>query len=119
MPFLLLSLSVVLSTGRNLLSKKLSGVPFGTGAFFLCQGILFLSGALSLLFFGGLATWSIAPRDGCLRRPLRASAPPCAVALYGGARAGQHRPMLHGLFLGLSSAHPLGGGSLGGALFAP
>ena len=61
MTFLLLSLSVILSTGRNLFSKKLSGVPFGTGAFFLCQAVLFLSGALSLLLFGGLATWSIAP----------------------------------------------------------
>lgn len=60
MPFLLLGLSAVLSTGRNLLSKKLSDIPFGSGPFFWCQSVLFLSGALSLLLFGGLAPWSIA-----------------------------------------------------------
>lgn len=52
MPFLLLTLSVVLSTGRNLLSKRLSDLPFGTRAFFSCQGVLFLCGGAALLLFG-------------------------------------------------------------------
>ena len=41
MPLVLLGLSVVLSTGRNLFSKKLSDIRFGTRAFFLCQIISF------------------------------------------------------------------------------
>ena len=51
MPLLLLGLSVVLSTGRNLFSKKLSDIRFGTRAFFLCQSVLFLCGAVSLVLF--------------------------------------------------------------------
>lgn len=51
MPFLLLSLSVVLSTGRNLFSKKLSDIRFGTRAFFLCQSVLFLCGSIALILF--------------------------------------------------------------------
>ena len=52
MVFLLLSLSVVLSTGRNIFSKNLSDVKFGTRPFFLCQGVLFLFGAAALLILG-------------------------------------------------------------------
>ena len=58
MPFLLLALSVALSAGRNLLSKKISALPFGSRAFFLCQGALFLCGGIALLLFGGI------PRNG-------------------------------------------------------
>ena len=61
MPFLFLGLSVVLSTGRNLFSKKLSDIRFGTRAFFLCQSVLFLCGAVSLVLFGKILFGSIAP----------------------------------------------------------
>ena len=61
MPFLFLGLSVVLSTGRNLFSKKLSDIQFGTRAFFLCQGALFLCGAVALVLFGKVLLRSIAP----------------------------------------------------------
>ena len=54
MPFLLLGLSVVLSTGRNLLSKNLSEIRFGTRNFFLFQGALFFCGAVGLVLFGGI-----------------------------------------------------------------
>ena len=52
MAFLLLGLSVVLSTGRNLFSKNLSDVQFGTKPFFLCQCALFLCGGAALVLFG-------------------------------------------------------------------
>ena len=55
MPFLLLGLSVVLSTGRNLLSKNLSDVQFGTKPFFWCQSALFLCGAVALVLFGKIS----------------------------------------------------------------
>lgn len=54
MTYLLLCLSVVLSTGRNLLSKNMSDVRFGTMPFFLCQGALFLCGGGALLIFGSI-----------------------------------------------------------------
>jgi len=54
MVILLLSLSIVLSTGRNILSKKLSDLRFGTKPFFWCQSVLFLGGAVALLLFGGI-----------------------------------------------------------------
>lgn len=47
-PFVLLAISVVLSTGRNLLSKKISDAPFGTRAFFVLQAVIFGSGAAVL-----------------------------------------------------------------------
>lgn len=52
MSALLLSLSILLSTGRNILSKNLSAAPFGSKRFFCRQGLLFLFGALALLVFG-------------------------------------------------------------------
>lgn len=55
MPFLLLGISVVLSTGRNLLSKNLSDVQFGTKPFFWCQSTLFLCGAVALVLFGKIS----------------------------------------------------------------
>lgn len=61
MAFLLLGLSVVLSTGRNLFSKNLSEVQFGTKPFFLCQGALFLCGGAALVLFGEISFGSISP----------------------------------------------------------
>lgn len=60
MPFLLLSLSIILSTGRNIFSKKISDVRFGTKSFFLYQGFLFLSGAAALILFGKIQLTEIA-----------------------------------------------------------
>ena len=56
MPLLLLGLSVVLSTGRNLLSKNLSNVRFRTRPFFWCQSALFLCGAVALVLFGKISS---------------------------------------------------------------
>ena len=61
MAYLLLALSVVLSTGRNLFSKKLSDIPFGTSPFFLCQSALFLCGSVALVLFGKISFSIIAP----------------------------------------------------------
>ena len=55
MAFLLLGLSVVLSTGRNLFSKNLSDVQFGTKPFFLCPCALFLCGGAALVLFGNIS----------------------------------------------------------------
>ena len=52
MAYLLLALSMTFSTGRNLLSKNLSSVKFGTKSFFLCQGLLFLCGGIAIALFG-------------------------------------------------------------------
>ena len=60
MPLLLLGLSVVLSTGRNLFSKKLSNIQFGTRSFFLCQSVLFLCGGIALVLFGKIVWNSLA-----------------------------------------------------------
>ena len=60
MIILLLSISIVLSTGRNILSKKLSDLRFGTKPFFWCQSVLFLGGAVALLLFGGIPQSGIA-----------------------------------------------------------
>lgn len=55
MNYLLLALSIVLSTGRNIFSKKLSDVSFGTGSFYLCQSVIFFCGGLTVLLFGGIS----------------------------------------------------------------
>ena len=60
MPFLLLGLSVVLSTGRNLLSKNLSNVRFRIRPFFWCQSALFLCGAVALVLFGKISSGVVA-----------------------------------------------------------
>ncbi len=52
MTTLLLIASIVLSTARNLLSRGLSRLAFGTREFFTRQGTLFGFGALALLIFG-------------------------------------------------------------------
>ena len=46
---LLLLSSILLSSGRNLLSKNISDAPFGTRGFFLCQSLIFGSGSITLL----------------------------------------------------------------------
>lgn len=55
MPYLLLALSIILSTGRNIFSKKLSDIRFATRDFFMCQGSLFVFGAISLILFGNIS----------------------------------------------------------------
>ena len=60
MPFLLLAISIILSSGRNIFSKSLSGIRFGTRFFFVCQGCLFLTGGAALLIFGGIKSFDIA-----------------------------------------------------------
>lgn len=52
MDFLHLGISVAFSTGRNLLSKKLSDIRFGSRGFFLCQSVLFLCGGAVIAVFG-------------------------------------------------------------------
>ena len=49
---LLIGLSIFLSTGRNILSKNLSDIRFGTKNFFLCQSVLFTCGGAALTLFG-------------------------------------------------------------------
>lgn len=61
MTALLLCLSILLSTGRNLLSKKLSDVSFGTRAFYLCQVLLFLGGSASVFLSVGGRMSDLAP----------------------------------------------------------
>ena len=55
MAYILLTLSVLLSTARNLLSKNLSGIHFGSRAFFWCQSILFLFGTIAVIIFSGFS----------------------------------------------------------------
>ena len=55
MAFFLLGVSIFLSTGRNILSKNLSDVRFGTRRFFLYQGILFLCGCAVLVLLEKLS----------------------------------------------------------------
>ena len=61
MEFLLLALSVLLSTGRNLSSKKISFTTFGQRNFFLMQFIIFLTGIVIVAFKGGNGLISVAP----------------------------------------------------------
>ena len=51
----LLILSIVLATGRNLLSKSISRFAFGKKDFFLLQAFIFLAGALVLTPLGAAA----------------------------------------------------------------
>lgn len=59
---LLLISSILLSSGRNLLSKNISDNPFGSRGFFLCQALIFGAGSIilfplavgSLLFPSGI-----------------------------------------------------------------
>lgn len=60
MPFILLSLSIILSSGRNIFSKGLSGIRFGTRFFFVCQACLFIAGGAALFIFGNLTSFDIA-----------------------------------------------------------
>ena len=54
MPYLSLSISIILSTCRNIFSKKISSVRFGTRPFFICQGVLFLFGGIAVMLFGNV-----------------------------------------------------------------
>lgn len=56
----LLMLSVAFSTGRNILSKSISGNPFGSTGFFMAQTMTFLCGSLALTVTGasGIGTVS-------------------------------------------------------------
>ena len=58
---LLLLLSISLSSGRNILSKSISGARFGKRSFFFLQAAIFLSGALILAIVGARSFSSIAP----------------------------------------------------------
>lgn len=62
MPYILLGFSIVLSVGRNILSKNLSDIRFGTRAFFACQSLLFACGCLALSIFGQISFENIAPK---------------------------------------------------------
>lgn len=53
MTYLLLCLSVVLSCARNILSKGISDVKFGTKQFFLIQTCIFACGSIVLISVGG------------------------------------------------------------------
>lgn len=50
--FLLLAISILCSTARNVFSKDISDVSFGTGAFFALQTVIFGVGCLLLAAFG-------------------------------------------------------------------
>lgn len=60
MEFLLLALSVLLSTGRNLMSKKISFTTFGQRNFFLMQAVIFFTGIFIVAFKGGAGLFSVA-----------------------------------------------------------
>ena len=62
MPYLLLSLSIILSVGRNIFSKNLSDIRFGTRAFFTCQSLLFACGCISLSVLGQISLKNVAPK---------------------------------------------------------
>ena len=51
MSILFLSLSIILSSMRNILSKGISELKFGTKQFFLTQACIFICGSLILIFF--------------------------------------------------------------------
>ncbi len=86
---LLLSLSVVLSSGRNLLSKGISGAPFGQRPFFCLQGVIFSSGALALFLADPRSLWQISATTffyACLYALLLLSAQWCYTAALGGGQ---------------------------------
>ncbi len=58
---LLLTLSASLSAGRNIFSKSVSGFSIGTKKFFLSQALIFGSGSVAILLFGGVSFKAIAP----------------------------------------------------------
>ena len=112
MTLYLLGISILLSTGRNLFSKRLSNTRFGTDSFFLCQSILFLFGGISLLLFGSISWNAVAAQTWlyALLYDLR------TMVLYGGTLCGKHGIMLHGIFHGLHFPHTFGSDFLVGVL---
>ena len=61
MEFVLLVLSILLSTGRNLMSKKISFTTFGQRNFFLMQFVVFITGIFIVTFKGGAGLFDVAP----------------------------------------------------------
>lgn len=61
MSLLLLSLSIILSGMRNILSKGISGIKFGTKQFFLIQAWSFICGSLVLTFMTYITNNAIKP----------------------------------------------------------
>lgn len=53
--------SIVMSVGRNLFSKRLSCVRFGSRGFFICQSVLFLFGGIAVAVFGRIRIVPTAP----------------------------------------------------------
>lgn len=61
-PVILLTVSILLSTGRNIFSKRISSYKFGSLDFFLHQSLIFLFGSISILLFGRITLSHIAPQ---------------------------------------------------------
>lgn len=59
MPYLLLLTSIVLSTGRNIFSKRISKMPFGSREFFLHQCVIFIFGGIAITVLGQISWESI------------------------------------------------------------
>ncbi len=58
---LLLTLSIIFSGSRNILSKGISGASIGTKYFFFMQFLIFGTGSVVLCCFGGISLFTIAP----------------------------------------------------------
>jgi drug/metabolite transporter (DMT)-like permease len=52
MPYLLLLISIILSTGRNIFSKRIAQIPFGSREFFLHQFVIFAFGGIAIALLG-------------------------------------------------------------------
>lgn len=65
MSIILLILSIVLGTVRNLLSKNISDISFGSKSFFSSQGVIFLSGSMALVLLNGIILGNISVLTFC------------------------------------------------------
>lgn len=61
MPYLLLLTSITLSTGRNLFSKRISKIPFGSKEFFLHQFVIFVFGGIAVSLLGQIHWKAVSP----------------------------------------------------------
>lgn len=61
MPYLLLLTSIILSTGRNIFSKRISKIPFGSKEFFLHQFVIFVFGGVAVTLLGQIPWKAISP----------------------------------------------------------
>ena len=61
MPAVLLITSILLSTARNIFSKRVSGIPFGSRAFFINQCVIFAFGGISVILFGNVSLNALSP----------------------------------------------------------